>query len=291
MNKGGDLANLKEEIKAGLIIVTSLVVLSGFVILIGGTQYFKEYDVYYVKMMNTAGLEPGSQVRLGGVRVGRVMGIRPPAGPGEPISIAIGINRDTVLYHGTLAFISQTGFVGDIFLQLAVDKTLKERLRPGDTIPSTESINFNIIMAKVSSISESLEVLIRDINKLFTQKNIQEIEEAIKNTTLALNEIRELARDSKGEISKVISRADEDLGKAGAMINAIEQAAKSIDQTAKTVDTTAKSTGDAVDFQSKNISVLISNLNDTTEELREVLQEIKNKPWSIIYPEGKKGDE
>ncbi len=291
MNKGGQLAYLKEEIKAGLIIVISLVILSGFVILISGTQYFKEFDVYYVKVMNAAGLEPGSQVRLGGVRVGRITGITPPAGPGEPVVIAIGVNKNTVLYKGTLAFISQTGFVGDIFLQLAVDKTSGERLRPGDTIPSTESVNFNIIMAKIGLISESLEVLIKDVDKLFSQENIQEIEKAVKNTTLALREIRELAQNSKDEISKVTVRAGEDLDKAGDMIKAIEQAAKAMEQTARTVDTTAKSAGEAIDFQSKNITVLITNLSDASEDLREALQEIKNKPWSVIYPEGKKGDE
>ena len=66
------MASLKEEIKAGLIILISLILLSGFIILVGGSQFFEKLDIYYVKVMDAAGLEVGAQVKLGGVRIGRV---------------------------------------------------------------------------------------------------------------------------------------------------------------------------------------------------------------------------
>jgi phospholipid/cholesterol/gamma-HCH transport system substrate-binding protein len=74
---------VKEEIKAGIIIVASLVILSIFVILIGGSQFMNKYDKYYVRVLNAAGLETGAQVKLGGVRVGRVLSVREPDGPGR----------------------------------------------------------------------------------------------------------------------------------------------------------------------------------------------------------------
>jgi phospholipid/cholesterol/gamma-HCH transport system substrate-binding protein len=71
---------LKDEIKAGIIILTSIVILSVFVILIGGSQFLEKYDTYTVRVMNAAGLETGAQVKLGGVRVGRVLNIVPHKG-------------------------------------------------------------------------------------------------------------------------------------------------------------------------------------------------------------------
>ena len=62
---------MKEEIKAGIIIVASFLILTALVILIGGSNLFEKFDVYYVKVMNTSGLETGAQVKLGGVRVGQ----------------------------------------------------------------------------------------------------------------------------------------------------------------------------------------------------------------------------
>ena len=105
------MASIKEEIKAGLIILISLVLLSGFIILIGGSQFFEKLDQYYVKVMDAAGLEVGAQVKLGGVKIGSVLSIKTPNGPGQPIIIEIGIKNGTTLYKGTQALITQVGLV------------------------------------------------------------------------------------------------------------------------------------------------------------------------------------
>jgi ABC-type transporter Mla subunit MlaD len=281
---GGVLAYLKEEIKAGVIIVLSLIILSGFTILIGGSRLFENLDTYYVKVMNTAGLEPGSQVRLGGIRVGSVTNIEAPSGPGEPLTISIGINEGTEIYRGTRAIITQIGFVGDIYLLLAVDNTTAETIAVGEVIPSFEGIDFNVLMARAGEISESLNTLIKDIDTLFSQGNIQDIENLVKEVTQVLDELTGLLKDNRGGISELIEGAKETIEKAGNMALAFQDAAKSVKGTSDTLE-------GAVDLQSRNITNLLTALSEATEDLQEVLQEIKNKPWSVLYREGKGADD
>jgi len=296
---------MKEEIKAGIIIVTSLIILSGFIILIGGSQVFEKLDKYYIKVMNAAGLEVGSQVKLGGVRIGRVLSIKAPNGPGEPVTVEIGIRKGAALYKGTKASITQIGFVGDIYLLLSVDKTTTERIKVGDIIPSQEQVQFDVLMSKVDGLSQTVDGLIKDIDKLFSEKNIKGIETLIGNTNeaivsgssnldkvasglkgttnkleLVLNEIEELVKGNKGEVSQMIKKAREDLEKAGEMIKSIEATAKSVEKTSKSADR-------AIELQSQNLEILLNTMNKTTEELQDLFQEIKNKPWSIIYKERK----
>ena len=298
---------MKEEIKAGIIIIVSLVILSGFIILIGGGRFYEKTDNYYVKFTNAGGLEVGAQVKLGGVRVGRVMGIKVPTQPGEPVSIEIGIKKGTTLYKGTEASITQVGFVGDIYLLLSVDRTTNEKIKVGDVIPSKEKVQFDVLMSRIEGLSQSVDGLIKDIDKVFSEKNIKGIEELIgvtnkaivsgssdlgtvaaslKKTTekleLVLNEIEGVVRDNKGEISHLIKTAREDLEKAGDMI-------KSIESTSKSVEKTSKSANKAIDLQSQNLEVLLDTMTRTTEDLQDLFQEIKNKPWSIIYTE-KRGE-
>ncbi len=296
---------MKEEIKAGIIIVTSLIILSGFIILIGGSQVFEKFDKYYIKVMNAAGLEVGSQVKLGGVRIGRVLSIKAPNGPGEPVTVEIGIRKGAALYKGTKASITQIGFVGDIYLLLSVDKTTTERIKVGDIIPSQEQVQFDVLMSKVDGLSQTVDGLIKDIDKLFSEKNIKGIETLIGNTNeaivsgssnldkvasslkgttdkleLVLNEIEELVKGNKGEVSQMIKKAREDLEKAGEMIKSIEATAKSVEKTSKSADR-------AIELQSQNLEILLNSMNKTTEDLQDLFQEIKNKPWSIIYKERK----
>lgn len=297
------ISHLKEEIKAGIIVLTSLILLSVFVIFIGGTQVFEKLDTYTVKVMNAAGLEVGAQVKLGGVRIGRVIDIKPPQEPGEPVTIEIGIKRGMPLYKGTKASITQVGFVGDIYLLLSIDGTSHERIKAGEVIPSEELVQFTTLMRRLEGVSRSLDDLLKDIAKVFSPENMEEIQKLFGNTNkavvssassidkialslkrttdkleLVLNEIEEIVRDNKGEISKAVKKAREDLDKAEEMIRAVEQTAKAVNSTAQSMDK-------AIDLQSRNLDDLLTMMMRTTEELKEVLQEIKNKPWSIIYKE------
>ena len=298
---------MKEEIKAGIIIVTSFVILTGFIILIGGGQVFEKFDTYYIKVMNTSGLDTGSQVKLGGVRVGRVLGVKAPVKSGDPVTIEIGLKRGTSIYKGTKALIAQVGFVGDIYLLLLIDKTTDETIRAGEVIPLEEKVSFDVLMSKMDGLSQSVDTLLRDMNMLFSQKNIKGIETLIGNTNNAivsgstnidkmafsmkvttekldrvLNEIEDLVRGNKTEVSQLIRKAREDIEKAGDMIKSIESTAKSVEKTSKSADR-------IIDLQSRNIESLLNTMTKTTEELQELLQEIKNKPWSMIYKE-KKGE-
>jgi phospholipid/cholesterol/gamma-HCH transport system substrate-binding protein len=328
------LASIKEEIKAGLIIIISLILLSGFIIVVGGSQFFERLDKYYINVMDAAGLEVGAQVKLGGVRIGRVLDIHAPKGPGQPITIEIGIKNGTILYKGTKALITQVGLVGDIYLLLSVDKTTKERFQVGETIPSEEQVQFARMMAKVQDLSKSIDRLISDVNKLFSQKNIKGIEKVIENTNrtvisaastldeivsalkgitdkleLALNDIRGFVRDNKSEVSMVIKKAretlekaGEDIEKAGEMINAfdgtaktlsstIDSTSKSVDKTIMSIDNTVKSVDQAIDLQSQNLDQLLNLMTRTTEDLHDLIQELKAKPWGLIYKEGKGREE
>lgn len=303
------MAYLKEEIKAGVIIVVAFLILSGFVVLIGGTQVFEKLDFYYVKVMNAAGVEEGAQVKLGGVKVGKVLSITPPRAPGEPVTIKVGITKGTALYKGTKASITQVGFVGDIYLLLSIDKTTSEQFKPGDTIPAEEQVQFAVLMARLDSISQSVDGLIRDIDMIFSEKNIREIESLLKNANtaivsgssnldkiasalkgttakleLVLNEVEGLVKDNKAEVSQLIRRAREGMEKAGDMVRTIEEAAKS-------ANTTIKNTDRAIDRQSQNLDKLLHTLNRTTEDLRDALHEIKSKPWSVVYKEGRGKEE
>jgi len=298
---------LKEEVKAGTIIVVSLVILSAFIILIGGGRLFDDYDKYQVHVMNAGGLEVGAQVRLGGVRIGRILSIKPPDGPGKPVTIEVGIEKGTVLYKGTRAMITQLGFVGDIYLLLTVQETTDEKIKVGDVIPSKEQVQFDVLMAKLEGISDSVDKLIKDINKIFSQKNIDGIELLVENTNnaivsgsasidqvasslrsttdklkIVLDEIEGILKENKEEFAQLLKKAHEDIEKAGDMIESIESTAKSIEKTSDTAD-------EAIALQSQNLDNFLNTLNRTTEELQELLQEIKQKPWSIIHKE-KKGE-
>jgi phospholipid/cholesterol/gamma-HCH transport system substrate-binding protein len=298
---------MKEEVKAGIIIVSSLLILSAFVVLIGGGEFFTKYDRYYVQVTNAGGLETGAQVRLGGVRVGRVLAIREPDGPGRPVTIEVGVRKGLPLYKGTQAVITQIGFVGDIYLLLTVSESQAggEKIAAGSDIPAAPTVEFTMMMAKLNMLAESVDGLVKDVDRLFSPANIERIEGLVANTNkavvtgassiekmatsfksvsakleLVLNELDDLVKSNKGEVAGLIKQAREDLVKANEMIGSFQETSKSVGKASGSIDR-------AVQQQSRNLDLLMSTMTRTTRELQELLQEIKNKPWSIIYQERK----
>ncbi len=303
----GKTGYLREEIKAGAIIVASFAILSAFVILIGGSRFFEKSDLYYTKVMNAAGLEKGAQVRLGGVSVGSVLDIKEPEGPGKPLTIEIAIKKGTLLYKGTKALITQSGFVGDTYLLLAIDHTTAGRIGVGEEIPSEARTDLGMVLTRLYELSQTIDVLIKDVDRLFNEKNAREIDKLLSNTNKSvisissnaeqvasslrattdkinrvLNEVEEMVKTNKGEVSELIRGARKDLDKAGDAITRIEEAAKRIDGV-------SGSTGQAIDELSQNLDNLISDMTKATQDLRDGIQEIRRKPWSILYKE-KKGE-
>lgn len=289
---------MREEIKAGLIIVVSMALLTALIVLIGGSQFLDKFDTYYIKVKNAAGLESGAQVKLGGVRVGKVVSVKEPQQAGDSVVVEIGIKQGKPIYKGTKASVTQVGFVGDIYLLLSVKDTVNERIKVGDVIPSEEVVDFGIIMAKVEVLSNSLDSLINNVNKVFSPQNIKNVENILVNTntgivsitsnvnkvtadirktadklTKVLDEFEELVSSNKAEFAQVLKKAREALEKAGVMIQSIEKTSNTVDR--------------AVDLQSQNLDVLLNTMTRTTEELQDLIHEMKSKPWSILYKEGK----
>ncbi|MBF0507228.1 MAG: hypothetical protein HQL09_10370, partial [Nitrospirae bacterium] len=190
-----------------------------------------------------------------------------------------------------------------IYLLLSIEKTTPELIRPGTEIPASDQVDFTVLMARLDEISGSANALINDARKILSKKNIENIERliedtdhaiasssssldkvavALKNTTgkldLVLTEVEGLTRDNKGEITLLVKKARENMEKAGEMIKAFEETARSVDKTSHSAD-------QAIALQSQNVDAFMTILTRTTEELHEAIQEINNKPWSIIYKE------
>jgi phospholipid/cholesterol/gamma-HCH transport system substrate-binding protein len=291
------LAVLRDEVKAAIIVIGSVLVLSVVVVLIGGTKLFARYDTYYTKVSNAAGLEVGAQVRIGGVRSGRVLDIVAPMDPGDKVTIVIGVKEGTPLFKGTTARITQIGFVGDIYLLLSVKSIEAGRVEPGSTLPSVEPVEFSELMAELDELSDSLEVLIKDVDRMFSEENVKGFENLIENTNNAmLNATEGIAsfKETMERIQTVLDDIEVFVREGGDLDEIFEQAKTDLDAAEEMInsfDNSAQKIGGAVDRQDRNLDEVMGNLNDTMRDLQDLLQTLKLRPWSVIYKEEKSKEE
>ncbi len=138
------------EFGVGLFVLLGLVAVIYMTIKLGAGNFIGT-DTYHleVRFANTGGLNKGSLVTIGGVRVGRVEGIRLDSSDYSAI-VDISVLNEVRLPADTMASIKTSGLIGDKFIALAPGAE-EDCLRPADRIIMTESaIELESLVAKMA---------------------------------------------------------------------------------------------------------------------------------------------
>jgi len=157
---------MTREYRLGLFIVATLLILGAGVFLIGGkSSWF--YGTYRVKAAfpNAAGLlDPGAEVRVGGVHEGTVVGIDLPKHAGENVTVVMNLDNATreVVKKDSVAIIRPEGLLGDKYVEVSFGSKEAESLRGGESIASEPPLDFSDLIKKADQILDSAQATAED---------------------------------------------------------------------------------------------------------------------------------
>ncbi|WP_156687914.1 MCE family protein [Mycobacterium sp. Marseille-P9652] len=120
-------------IKVGVFAAAMLVVAAGLVVIFGDFRFGAE-NTYHATFTNVSRLKAGQKVRIAGVPVGAVSGIK--LNQDNTIDVEFGVDRRYQLYSSTRAVIRYENLVGDRFLEITSGPGELRKLPAGGTINS-----------------------------------------------------------------------------------------------------------------------------------------------------------
>jgi len=120
-------------IKVSIFAVAMLLVAAGLVVVFGDFRFGAE-STYHATFTNVTRLKSGQKVRIAGVPVGAVNGLK--LNPDNTVDVTFGIDRGYTLYSSTRALIRYENLVGDRFLEITSGPGELRKLPPGGTIDS-----------------------------------------------------------------------------------------------------------------------------------------------------------
>ncbi len=156
-----------EQVRGGVLILATLLILSGAVFLVGDTgNVFGQRYRLVTLVRSAAGLVPGASVQLAGQTVGQVDRIdlippesRPPGGETVEIQLAIDLNVQNQIRSDSRAQVRTQGLLGDKLIDIAPGTADAAILLEGDTVPSATSVDYDALIAEgASAVGELLEV-------------------------------------------------------------------------------------------------------------------------------------
>jgi len=151
-------------------------VLIAFVLLLwatfqsGSIKLFSREDEVHLVFPAVGGLEESATVRLNGVPVGHVRDIEL-APNGNEVDVELGVKKGTRarLHRGATARITSTGFLAELYVELDGGDPAQPLIADDREITVTPAPDPNAAMKKVEAITDSLNVLLGNLNMVGRQ--------------------------------------------------------------------------------------------------------------------------
>jgi phospholipid/cholesterol/gamma-HCH transport system substrate-binding protein len=139
----------------GAFIIATLAILAAGVFIIGSKQYlFTPTYRLKAQFATVVGLDPGAEVRVGGVHSGTVRDIQLPNKPTDKITILMDLQRSThdIIKQDSVAAIETEGLLGNEYVSISFGSARALNVKDDDTIASQPPLVIADLMKKADGI-------------------------------------------------------------------------------------------------------------------------------------------
>ena len=172
------MADSNIELRVGLFVVVSALLLGGFVVLLTGSELGSQ-KTYYVDFGYSGGLQMGAPVKLSGIKLGKITGmelIHRSEGPAAAVAtqaglgqrspatvrarLSLGEQADGLLTEGARVLVGMQGLIGEPYLELEPGPRDAPVLPEGTAIRGVDAIRAHVMSLQISALLEVVTELI-----------------------------------------------------------------------------------------------------------------------------------
>ncbi|MFV3330245.1 MlaD family protein [Pseudomonas sp. NY15437] len=267
-------------------------------------QKYKVYDVIFNEAVT--GLSEGGTVQYSGIRVGDVVSLRLDPNDPRKVRARIRVYDSTPIREDTRAKLALTGVTGQAIIQLSSAAQDSPPLVAQDgrvpvikTIPSP----FAKLLANGEDIATNVNNLINNVNRMFSQENVDRISRTldhidqatgvvaeqrddIRQTFKELAAASEQARITLANASQLLERANQTLGTRGqSILDDTQKTLTALRSSSERIEQLVNSNYDSVNGGLSGVGELgpaIRELRSTLEDLRGVTRRLQENPTGYL---------
>ncbi|HXH65365.1 MAG TPA: MlaD family protein [Mariprofundaceae bacterium] len=283
---------MNAQARLGAFVLVALILLGLITSRIGGFVWFKQqHNIVEAEFNDLMGLDPQSDVRMAGVKVGTIQEIRLEGGRAlVRIALLPGIR----LPASTKASIVSRGMVGEKYLALHATPGDTQWLPDGARIPSEPGGDINTLITQMGSVIGDIRTISDALKQMLANGEGQDsLRALIRKTNETIGEIAQMVHENRQDLHDTIhnlSRVSADLSKdLPASIHQLNEAAKQLPaaiQSGQKFFTAGKTTVDHADAilvdNRENLYRLLFELRKSSENLEALSDDLRRNPWKLI---------
>jgi phospholipid/cholesterol/gamma-HCH transport system substrate-binding protein len=309
---------MSTEAKVGLFVIVVAVLLIGTVYYLGNEQWGHHLIPYRTYLHYAGGMEPGSTVLFGGITVGRVAAVRAWNEDPTKIELLLELKEGTPINASCMARLGAVSLMSAPAIAISTGSNAAPRLKPGEVIPSEETVSIDEMARKLAGIADQAQGLITEVesqikglsgqaitllanlNATTGPANRTQIAEILRNTNAMLaqqspkidritDQVLVASRDADAAINKVaplLDHVDASVWNVNATIDQLrEPLRQDLLQMQATMEQARRlitSLQVAVRGNDDNIRGTMENLRVATESLAQLSAGVKDRPWSLV---------
>jgi len=311
---------MKTEVKVGAFVLASLTILTFTLIYLMTTSSRTGSVPYKTYLHYAGGLEAGAPVLFGGINAGRVTAVRPWTADPTKIEILLNLTPGTPVNEKSVAKLGSVSLMSGPVLLVSTGSNDARRVAPSEAIPSQDVASMDEIIAKVSTVADNANSLMTqvqgelagisgDARTLLANLNTMTGKPNQKRVNATLEQMSRLVTDARPKIDGMLDQVSQVTAKLGPVVDHADGAIQNINGTVSDVrdplrndlaelqTTLQEAKGLLANMQvmvranDSRIDETLENLRITTQNLSDLTNSVKQRPWSLIrikQPEDRK---
>jgi phospholipid/cholesterol/gamma-HCH transport system substrate-binding protein len=309
---------MNTEAKVGAFVLLCLGLFLATVYHVSNAQIRGARVPYRTYLKYAGGLQPGADVLFGGIQVGQVTSVRPDPQDPTRIEILMDVKLGTPVNAKSVAKLGSVTVITNPVISISMGSNDALRLPPNSAIASQETISLDDTERKIVGLADSAQTLLEavhtdvnevtgdarqlmsNLNEITGKPNQQRLAETLQNADAMVtrispkidqisDQIVTLTDNANGVIAKMgpaVDNLNATVSNAnGAITGATDPLQTDLAEMRKTLEQARGLIADlqaAMRAKDPNITDTIDNLRTVTDNLNDLTESVKERPWSLV---------
>jgi phospholipid/cholesterol/gamma-HCH transport system substrate-binding protein len=206
---------ISNEAKTGLFVIVCLAALAGLLIKVGNFNFFKHGYVVKSHFHFTGGVKKNAPVRLSGVDVGEVKGIRVLYGDDTLVEVDLWLEEGTQIRLDSRAYVTTLGLMGEKYIEIKPGTPAVPYAKEGDLIVGDDPVRLEELIEMGTKVANDISAMAKDISKVTNhvddaiQSNRPKIDSIFDNLEETSENFNDFSQDIKHHPWKILIKGKE----------------------------------------------------------------------------------
>jgi len=306
------------EAKVGTFVIVCSILLGVTVYYVGNQQWGRHSTPYKTYLRYAGGVSVGSEVHFGGISAGRVTAVRSWNQDPTKIEILLEVKDGTPVNEKSVAKLGSVSLMSSPALSITTGAQGAQPLRAGQVIPSEETVSLDDMTRKLSGIADNAadlitqvqgelkgisgqaQTLLANLNDATGPTNRKQLAEILQQVNAMVAQQSPKIDRITDQVLLVSQDADSTIKKIGPLVDHTDAVVANVNSTIdqlrdpiredlaqlKSTMEQAKSLIGSIQAvvrgNDDNIHETIENLRVMTENMDQLTDQVKQRPWSLV---------